>query len=636
MATVTNAIKARRNITLQSLLAVDGQPLSRRQRLRENLRLFLWIALVIGGGAILLSFFLGPKSFAPQTSRSLSPEITAPEKSIAVLPFESLSDNKSDTYFADGVQDEILSNLAKVSQLRVISRTSVMTFRPGGNRDLRSIATALEVAHVLEGTVRRNGNRVRITTELIDARTDKTLWSDSYDRDLTDIFDVQSEIAQTVVAKLNARLSPEEKQGMQEKLTQNSEAYDLYLQAKTSITNSLLSNYVGEERPNYLYAIALLEQATRMDSTFALAYCQIAKADDWLYVTNLDDTPERRAHGDAAVNRALQLKPNLPEVRLTAAFHFYICYRNYQKARVYIARTEQDLPNSADALALSGYLDRRQGRWSDSTKALERACNLDPKNPEILNQLGGTYDYLRQYRDEEKIYDRLIALESDKPSLQVQKACISLSEKAELTALREALEDLPPSIRYNEANVSLFLDVLFCAREWTTARALVKSESMEEMTFGFGHNAPTVPRMCLEIPIARYQGEHPEMNAELGAARNRLLEKVAGHPKDPKLLSAIGLVDAYLGRKEEAMQEAKRAVDILPVSEDAVDAPGLVDNLAAVYALTNEPDLALRALDVSIETPGGMTYGSLKLDPAWDSLRSDPRFDKLLAQLAPR
>ncbi len=252
---VTDAVKSRRTMTHESLRESADQRLGAPEKAitilttlqdifaARRVRLILWAALVlvIGGGAILaVNIFFKPKSHAPQAFGSSSAAITAPERSIAALPFESLSENKSDAYFADGVQDEILSNLAKVSQLRVISRTSVMTFRSDSHRDLRSIAAALDVGRVLEGTVRREGNRVRITTELIDAETDRTLWSESYDRDLTDIFAIQSEIAQTVVAKLSARLSPEEKQGIQEKPTENLEAYDLYLQAKASITKLLL------------------------------------------------------------------------------------------------------------------------------------------------------------------------------------------------------------------------------------------------------------------------------------------------------------------------------------------------------------------------------------------------------------
>ncbi len=588
--------------------------------------------LVIGGGAILtMAILFGPKGTLPQTSRSSSPAITIPEKSIAVLPFESLSDNKNDTYFADGVQDEILASLAKVSQLKVISRTSVMTYRPGGNRDLRSIAAALDVAHVLEGTLRRDGNRVRITTELIDAETDRTLWSESYDRDLTDIFAIQSEIAQTVVAKLKASLSPDEKKSLLSAPTDDLEAYDLYLKGKAAIRNTLLANGAGDDRQLFLDAIALLEQSTRLDPNFALAYCQITKADDWLYLEHLDDTPERRTHGDAAINAALRINPNLAETHLAAAFHQYICYRDYQRARVHIATAERALPNSADALALTGYLDRRQGHWEESTQALEKAINLDPRNSEILFQLQATYSYLRQYRACENIIDRLIALEPENPGLKAIKASQTFANNADLPAFRAALNALPPSLKENETIFPYFVEVLILSRDWKAARELVRNSSHEEIPYLL---RATVPRAYLEIQIGKFQGDHPEMNPEFQAARNSFLQRIKQHPEDPYLLSALGLLDAYLGRNQEAIQEAQRAVEMLPVSTDALEGPELVENLAEVYALTNEPDLAFRVLDTSVTTPGCFTYGDLKLNPAWDSLRTYTGFDKLLEQLA--
>jgi len=451
----------------------------------------------------------------PSSRPKKLPSIRAPKRSIAVLPFANLSNDKRNAYFADGVQDEILFNLAKVSRLNVISRTSAMT----------------------------NG------------------------------------------------------------------------------------------RP-FLDAIALLEQATRLDSTFALAYCHIAKADAWLYRLNLDDTPKRRMHGDAAVNEALRLKPNLPETHLAAALHLYMCSGDHQGARVHIAIAERALPNSSEALALSGYLDRRQGHWAESTKALERACNLDPKHSEILLQLTYTYALLNQYRDLQRSLDRLVALDPKNPRWKVYMARISFDEKAELSEWRAALEALPSSIKNNEALFTPLMDFAIYSRDWTKARDLVRSSSNEELPFG--ERGPLIPRICLEIPIAKYQGEHPEMNAEFAAARNQLLRKVEGHPADPKLLSALSLIDAHMGRKQDALQEAKRAVEMLPVSKDALDGPPLVVNLEIVYALTKQPDLAFPALDVSIRTPASsITYGALKLDPAWDLLRADPRFEKVLAQLAP-
>jgi serine/threonine protein kinase len=428
LAKVTDAVKARRSITGQSLremvdkrLGASGKAIEILTNFREviagrRVRLILWLALtlVIGAGVILtVAILFGPKSFAPQASRSLAPEIAAPEKSIAVLPFESLSDNKSDTYFADGIQDEILSNLAKVSQLKVISRTSVMTYRSANDRNLRSIANALGVANVVEGTVRRDGSRVRVTTELVDARTDQTLWSDSYDKDLSDIFAIQSDIAQTVVLKLSARLSPQERQSMKEKPTGNLEAYDLYLRGKGLLTSTFVSIDSTKIRPQLLDTIAMSEQATRLDPSFALAFCQIAQADDNLCALRLDVTETRRIHGDAAVDQALRLKPDLPEAHLAAALHLYTWYRDYDKARTHLAIAQRALPNSSDTVCLAGYIDRGQGRWSESTAAFERACDLDPENHANLNQLGANYGYLRRYREQQRIYNRLIALEPE-------------------------------------------------------------------------------------------------------------------------------------------------------------------------------------------------------------------------------
>jgi adenylate cyclase len=385
-----------------------------------------------------------------------------------------LSENKNDTYFADGVQDEILSNLAKVAQLRVISRTSVMNFRSGSTRDLRSIATALNVAHVLEGTVRRNGNRVRITTELIDAKTDRTLWSDSYDRDLSDIFAIQSEIAQAVVSRLSAKLTSEERKGLAEKPASNLEAYDLYLQAKASISNSIVMAIFGETRQLLLDAIALLEKTIRLDSTFALAYYQIALADCALYVLRLDYTPDRRIHYDAAVHELLRLRPDLPEAHLAAGYNLYVCYRNFEKARAHLAIAERLLPNSADALCLAGFIDRGQGHWAESTNAFELACDLDPENPLVLTLLAGNYGYVRQYRDQKRIFARLIALHPDNPVVKLRAALVSFDEKADLSEWRTVLEALPPSMK-NEANMfQEFVYFFVCSREWSKARELVK------------------------------------------------------------------------------------------------------------------------------------------------------------------
>jgi tetratricopeptide (TPR) repeat protein len=484
------------------------------------------------------------------------------------------------------------------------------------NRDA-NIASALG----FWGTVRRDGNSVRVSTELIDARNDNTVWADSYD-----------------ASKLSAQLSPETRRGIEENPTDDLEAYDLYLQAKELITSATLL-YMKDPRGSLLTAIGFLEKATGRDSKFALAYCLLTNAHDYLYNGNFDKTngdfdktPERRALGDAAISQALRVRPDLPEVHLAAAFHRYAAYRDYEGARVQIAIAKRGLPNSPDAFALNAYLDRRQGRWLESTRDLNQAATLDPRNPEFLNALADNYFNLRRYRDYEHTYDRLIELEPDQPLLILQKAYAEVNGNADLKSYRAALEGLPSSMKSDVNVASSWFAYALAARDWTTAKEILSKSTNGELYY-FNANI-MVPTGCLEIWLACLEGGRPAMEAESSAAREQLDQKVKAHPEDPTIVSALGVIDAALGRKEEAIKEAERAVEMLPVSEDAVDGPSLVYNLAAVYGMVNERDLAFQELTISVETPGGASYGTLKLDPAWDPLRNDPRFDKLLTQLA--
>jgi serine/threonine protein kinase len=576
------------------------------------------------------------ESRTPQVRKVSSQQIRsgrarANERSVAVLPFESLSASKKDTYFADGVQDEILSNLAKVSQLKVISRTSVMKYRSCSGRDLRSIAATLGVGHVLEGTVRRQGSRVRVTSKLINALTEEIVWSDCYDRDITDIFVVQSEIAQAVASKMSARLSPVERKGIEGTPTSDLEAYDLYLQAKELISNSEFS--FEYERSSFLKAIGLLESAIRKDSNFGLAYCLIAKAQDNLYISDFDRA-KRRALGDAAVNEALRLHPELPEAHLAMAFHRYTCYRDYERSRVQIALAQRALPNSPEALLLAARLDQRQGRWDKSTTGLERAATLDPRNPVILNDLVSNYRFRRRYRDAKRILNKLIELEPDKPFLKIRKAYVAFCEKADLSALRAATDTLPSSVKNELYMTSWRFGNAVRARDWIAARQTLSENSSDRLVFSFSD--AVVPRGCGEIWLAAVQNKLHTIKPAFVAARDELKQQVEAHPDNASLLSALAIIDMTFGRKQESIRNAQRAVEICPISEDAVQGQRLLDNLALVYVWTDQPDSALSELSKSIHTPAGVTYGELKLNPAWDPLRKDPRFDNLLAQLAPR
>lgn len=561
-------------------------------------------------------------------------EMVPIENSIAVLPFESLGTGGEDDYFADGVQDEILTNLAKIKQLRVIGRTSVMRFRGNERRDLRKIAKTLGVTSIMEGTVRRYQNQMRLNARLIDAKTGTSLWADSFDRPLIDIFAIQSEIAETVASKLRSQISSTEKRSIEEMPTNNVEALDLYLKAKSLIAASTISFAGGQQE---FKAIQLLEDATRKDPKFALAYCLLTRAHDYLFNSELDKTPERCRLGDAASEAARRLRPDLPEVHLAEAFHAYICYRDYQTARAHLASTERVRPDSAESLLLRAAMDRRQGYWDQSTKGQKNALRLDPQNPECFRQIAYNYFFLRRYQAFEGAMDRLIELEPAKPLLVVEKAYAAFAARGDALTLRNALDALPAGESENdEFLVMSRLNNALTCRDWTEAERLLNENLSGEFPFGHFLSPPAlVPVACMRAWVARLRGEDPTQEAQVAVARNELARKVRAQLEDPYLLSVLAVVDAVCHLKEEAIAEAKQALAYLPVSTDAVEGPEITRNLAIVYALVNESDLALHELAILVDTSHGIEYGELKLHPCWDSLRTDPRFDRLLAQLAP-
>jgi serine/threonine protein kinase/Flp pilus assembly protein TadD len=583
----------------------------------------LGVGLCVAGGLFAWFFFFGHLRFFNQRSKG-----EAPEKSIAVLPFENISANKDDAYFADGVQDEILNNLAKVSQLKVISRTSVMKYRPGTERDLRQIASALGVANVLEGAVRRDGNHVRVSTELVDAHNDNTIWADSYDRDLADIFAIQSEIAQKVASRLSAQLSPEERKDIGEKPTDNLEAYDLYLQAKPLVNSVGLSI---SQKENYSKAISLLEQATQKDPKFALGFCLLAKAHDYLYHYFLDSTPENRKPGDAAVNEAFQLRPDLPEAHLAMASHLYICYRDFERASVQIAIAAKSMPNNPELLHLSALIDQVQGRWEKSIADLERAATLDLRNPDILDTLARTYFSVRRYPENERILERLIELEPDQPAHRLSKADSAFAERADL-GIRALDEGLPPSMKDDRGVASDRVYYAICARDFAAAEEILSETRNEELYF----DSALVPRQIWALWLEFIRGNHPTIE-QFGGARERLYQKVEADPNDPYLLAALAKADVALGRTEEGVQEARRAMTIRPISEDALGGPDIATFVAQLYVWVSRLNVAFEQLNILIKIPGrSLNYGDLKTNPCWDPLRKDPRFDKLLAELAPK
>jgi TolB-like protein/Flp pilus assembly protein TadD len=554
---------------------------------------------------------------------------TIPEKSIAVLPFENFSEDKAFVFFADGVHDEILSDLAKIADLKVISRTSVMQYKNTATRNLPEIAQALKVTHVLEGSVQRSANRVRVSAQLIDARNDTHVWVEKYDRDLADVFAIQSEIAQKIADQLQAKLSPTEKSAMNERPTSDMVAYDLYLRAKELIYDGDVN--LSRARENYFKAVPLLDQAVARDPAFLLAHCQLAYAHDEIYLDNVDRTPNRLALARAAIDAAFRLKPDSGEAHLALAIHFYLGYLNYDQAREELAKAQRALPNNAQIFQFLGLVDRRQGRWDEAIQNLERAAELDPRNADVIGTLGETYVTLRRY--EEAIGVAYRALEPRSAFLRAVPAWIGVEADANVAPFRAVVNMIEAESASSAAEVARpsFYLALRERDPTAAARALAKipSEGNVEPRYPF-------PHAWYEGLLAKLRQDAPAAHAAFMGARTEAEKLVTAQPQNEKPLSVLALIDAQLGDKEKAIREGRTACDMLPPAKDAIDGVILITNLARIYALTGEKDLALEQLTKVSKLPFGPSYGELRLDPDWDRLRGDPRFEKIVASLAPK
>jgi TolB-like protein len=588
-------------------------------------------AVLLSGFALAISFtiFLRHRatSAGPQKFGNLAGAI--PEKSIAVLPFENLSDDKQNAYFADGVQDEILTNLAKVADLKVISRTSMMQYKNNAERNLREIGKTLGVAHILEGTVQRSGGRVRVSAQLIDARTDVHLWAEHYDREIADVFAIENELAEQIVAQLKSRLSPVEKAAIEQKPTADLAAYDLYLRGRELVEGAIFTS--GNE---LFEATRLLEQAIQRDPSFALAYYQLAHAHDQLYVRALDHTSERLNLAEAAIQSLRRLRPESGEARLALAKHLYWAHLDYDNARKELAAARGTLPNEPLLFLLTGYIDRRQSRWDKSLENMQHALQLDPAGPQallVLQQIARTYELLRRYPEMAATLDRALALAPANTNTQMNRAQLDLDWKADVKPLTAALQRLEA---VDASVVGSFAAQLFylarCQRRWDeAARALsiMPIDGCRDEAFPF-------PRAWCEGVVARFRGDGEKARSAFTTARAEVEQIVKQQPDNAPALCVLGLIDAALGNRRDGIREAKQAVDLLPVAKDSVDGARMIKYLALTYAWAGKKDGALTELSTAVKLPGYLSYGELKLDPMWDPLRSDPRFDKIVASLA--
>lgn len=557
------------------------------------------------------------------------PKDAIPEQSVAVLPFDNLSDEKSNGYFAEGIQDEILTDLAKVSALKVISRTSVQGFKSGTIRDVREIGRLLGVAYLLEGSVQHSTGRVRVTAQLIDTRKDSHLWAEHFDRDLSDIFAIQTEIAERIVASLRAKLSLDEKSAIRLHPTNDLAAYDLYLRAKERVEGF---QETADWRETLDQAVRLLDEAIRRDRGFALAYCLQAKAHDFIYFNRLDPTPMRLALEENAVGEALRLQPNLGEAHLAHALLEFHGHRDFPAARRELALAGSLLPNSAEVYSLTTYLDRREGRWADALISQQRAVSLDPRNSMVLNDQGVLYDMLRLYRDEIRVLDAAMsAAPASVNYFRLIKASAFLAAGqtgAAQTELDRLPKDYDPNGSTTYVRVCAFL---YEGRKNEAAAALATYKGNDYS----GFNGLMTPRSWLEALVARSMGDMDKARQLLNQTKVRTVANLSASPDDANLLALLGLIDAGLGNKDDALREGRRAVALRSVAADAMEGPGVAVELALNCVWVGESDEAMQWLLTLSNTPGGPDYGQLQFDPVWSPLRGRAEYQAMLARLKP-
>jgi serine/threonine protein kinase/tetratricopeptide (TPR) repeat protein len=548
-----------------------------------------------------------------------------PEKSIAVLPFENLNDQKENSVFTDGVQDDILTKLAKIADLKVISRTSVMEYR--GKRNVRQIGDALRVSHVLEGSARRSGDRIHLNAQLIDTRTDTHVWAEEYDRDLNDLFAIQSEIAQKVADQLRSKLSHAEKAAIAERPTADLAAYALYTKA---MDLDIWGNWEGVDK-SMNQRVELLEKATQHDPNFPLAYCALAKAQTYLFSNpaRLWEVGNDRMHlelAKKAADAALRVRPDFGEAHLELA-RYYFYAGDYDRARDELTIARQKLPNNSEALVIEGRIDRHQNRWDAALANLQKAYDLDPRNVEVAWRLGQIYYSMRRYHD----YDQLRTQNAANgilpgPWLQLELANTKL-DSGDPVAAQSFLAQVPLDFSPTEEIWNTRFVAALYLRDYDAANRVLAAIPAKWADDTFDG----LPLGWAEGLVARARGDKQKAQSAFATAREKLEATRADKPKDAHYFEQISELDAGLGRKEDAIREALRAVSLMPIATDSEDGPTWLTNLAVVCAWTGERDRALEQLEIVATIPNGPSYGDLKFNPCWDSLRGDKRFDKIVA-----
>jgi TolB-like protein len=544
----------------------------------------------------------------------------AGEKSIAVLPFENLSENKENAFFADGVQDEVLTNLAKIADLKVISRTSVLQYKSGVPRNLREIGRQLGVAHLLEGSVQRAGAKVRVNAQLIDARTDAHLWGQTYDGDLADVFAIQSEIAQKIADQLRAKISASEKSSIAEKPTSDLQAYDLYAKARAIF----IWNNPEDAGKSVQQQIDLLKQAIQRDPNFILAYCALAKA-----YADFSRDPTKLQSAEEAAKSALRLRSDSGEAHLALAYVYY-AKNDFNRAISELEVAQRTLPNNSIALWIGGQIDRDQGRMEESLAKLQRAYELDPRNGEIAFHLQVTYRLMRRYREGEALLAKDVITSPMSAGWHYMLLAEFKFAEGDLTEGERLLAQVPQDFNPTAEIFLVRVSSALWRRDYDAASRLISATPLDRVEAIFGAQG------WIEGFIARARGNKEEARSFFQASRQRTETLQINKPKDARFFAQLALCDAGLDRKDDALREAQHAADLGSNSQNFLEQTRVRRHLIMVYAWTGERDRAIKELEALVKLPGSTSYGQLRFDPTWDDLRGDPRFEKIVDSLAPK
>ncbi|HWM25619.1 MAG TPA: hypothetical protein VNP98_12410 [Chthoniobacterales bacterium] len=556
----------------------------------------------------------------------------APEKSIAVLPFDNIGDGKEGAFFADGIQDDILTSLAKIQDLKVISRTSVMPYRGAGKNNLRQIAQALGVVNILEGSVRSGGNRVVVSVQLIDARNDHHIWANRYDRPLADSLGLQGELAAEIAAELRATLSPEEKVRVETRPTENADAYVLYLKARAYESNPdrLFEDFSVAER--------LYGEAIQHDPGFALAHARLSATIARVYYW-FDSTDDRKARMKMEAEKALQLQPDLGEGHLALGLYYYWAEKNYEKALDEFAVAARALPNDSDIGYFTAAIRRRQGSWNENIKLLLKTQTIDPGNSNVAQELAYTYSFLHDWPEAIRKQDRVVTLAPDSVNAKVFRAYLDFWSQGSTAALIEVLGKTPPGVDPAGLVTRARWDLAMIQRDFAAADQALASCPLDLFQSG---GQPT-PKSFYQGCVALARGDEAAARTHFEATLPVFEDAVQQAPTTAVRHANLGLLYSFVGRKEEAIREGHRAVELMPDSKDAVFGPWMTGYLAMIYARVGEADSALPLLERLLASPGpvdntncSITQNDLRHRWQWDPLRNNPRFQKLVSDPAPK